>query len=113
MPPPCTEHLWDAAAEEKSWRQSAASARRGQDMLEHKPGATTSDFYVLCLSELDAVNCFARSECFVSRAAFVAELRRLLVEPTAPSRPVPSVEAYQHAQKFWLEFVIKKYDVAS
>jgi len=113
MPLPSTEHVWDGAAEEKSWRESAASARRGQDMMEQKAGAATSDFYVLCLSELDAADCFIRPECFVSRAAFVAELRRLLVEPTTPSRPVPSVEAYQHAQKFWLEFMIKKYDVAS
>ena len=104
--------MWDAAGEEKSWRESAARAERGQDTLEQKAGATTSDFYVLCLSELDAVNCFVRPECFVSREAFVAELRRLLVEPTTPSRPVPSIEAYQHAQKFWLEFVIRQYDVA-
>jgi hypothetical protein len=113
MPWQSTEDVWDAALEEKTWRETVESARRGQDMMEQKAGAKTSDFYVLCLSELDAVDCFIRPECFVSRAAFVAELRRLMVEPTTPSRPVPSVEEYQRAQKFWLEFMIKKYDVAS
>ena len=110
MPWQSTEDVWDAALEEKSWRETVESARRGQDMLEQKAGGKTSDFCILCLSELDAVVEFARPECLASRAAFVAELRRLMLEPTTPSRPVPSIEAYQDSQRFWLEFMIKKYD---
>lgn len=113
MPWESTADVWDAAVEEKTWRETTERARQGQDMLEHKVGAMASDFFVLCLSELDAVDCFTRPECFVSRTTFVAELRRLMVEPTTPSRPVASVEGYQRAQRFWLEFMIKKYDVAS
>ena len=103
--------VWDPAVEEGYWRESMVRARQGQDMLEPKAGGQPSGFYVLCLSELDAVVEFTRPECFVSRAAFVAELRRLMVEPTTPSRRVPSLEAYQSSQRFWLEFMIEKYDV--
>ena len=113
MPSPSTADVWDSAAEEKSWRETVETARRGQDMLEQKAGGKISDFYILCLSELDAAVRFTRPDCFVSRAAFVAELQRLMVEPTTPSRPVPSVEGYQRAQRYWLEFMIKKYDTAS
>ena len=105
MASPVTNDVWDAAAEEKSWRDSMETARRGQDTFK-KTGAEASGFYVLCLSELDAGVHLSKSEYFVSRAAFVAECRRLLAEPTTPSRPVPSVGAYQHAQRLWLEFII-------
>lgn len=112
MPWHSVEDVWDSAIEEQTWRETADRARRGQDMLERKAGGKTSDFYVLCLSELDAVVEFTRPECFTSRARFVAELRRLMTEPTTPSRPVPSIEGYQHCQRFWLEFMIQKYDAS-
>jgi hypothetical protein len=110
MPWESVEDIWDAPVEEQSWRETVEKARKGQDELEKAGG---SDFYVLCLSELDAVVEFTRPECFVSRAAFVAELRRLMVDSTTPSRPVPSIEGYQRAQRFWLEFMINKHDTAS
>ena len=106
------EDVWDPAVEEAYWRQSVERARQGQDMLEPKAGAEVSGFYVLCLSELDAVVQFTRPECFVSRAAVVGELRQLMAGPTAPSRPVPSIEAYEECQRFWLEFMIEKYDLS-
>lgn len=109
MASPATNDDWDAASEEKSWRESMENARRGQDIFK-KTGADASDFYVLCLSELDAGVHLSKSEHFVNRAAFVAECRRLLAEPTTPSRPVPSVEGYRRAQRFWLEFIIKRYE---
>ncbi len=87
------------------------TARLGQDVF-NKSGAQAGGFYVLCMSEPDADVNLSKSEYFVSRAAFVAECRRLLAESTTPSRPVPSVEAYQHAQRFWLEFIIGRYERA-
>jgi hypothetical protein len=73
--------------------------------LETNP---TSSFYVLCLAETDAISSFRAPECFSSRAAFVTELRRLIAEPTTPSRPVPSVQAYRDSQKWFLENEIKQ-----
>lgn len=104
--------VWDAAAEEKSWRESMEKARQGQDMFK-KTGAEASGFYVLCLSELDAGIQLSKPEYFVSRAAFIAGCRSLLIEPTTPSRPVPSVEAYRQSQKLWLEFIIGRYEKAA
>src|SRR5437870_5790898 len=105
MPSPRTESHWDAAAEEKTWRETLDRTRPLLDQFEEKSGASRSQFYVLCLSEQDAAAHFTRPECFKSRVVFIAELKRLKVSPTTPSRPVPSVEAYQSAQKWWLDFL--------
>ena len=105
-----TEDDWDGVVEEKTWRETAERARLAQDELEQKCGGAKSGFYTLCLSELDAVVHFTRPECFTSRAAFLTELRQLIVQPTTPSRPVPSFDEYQHGQKFWLAFMIQKYE---
>ncbi len=81
--------------------------RRGTDAIagfNARPGG----FYINCLSALDAATHFVKPESFVSYAAFVAELRRLMIEPTEPSRPVQSVAEYQRAQRHWLEQVIIK-----
>jgi hypothetical protein len=112
MTSPAANDIWDAVSEEKSWRESMENARHGQNMFT-KAGADASSFYVLCLSELDAGVHLSKPECFVSRAEFVAECRRLLIEPTTPSRPVPSIEGYQRAHRFWLEFIIARYERAS
>src|SRR5712672_650835 len=113
MASPVTDDDWDAAAEEEAWRDTAHRGRIGQDQLERKCGDAKSGFYTVCLSELDAVVHFTRPECFTSRSAFVAELRHLMAVPTTPSRPVPSLDEYQRGQKFWLEFMIKKYKRSS
>jgi hypothetical protein len=113
MASPTSEDDWDAVSEEKAWRDTAERGRLAQDQLEQKCGDAKYGFYTLCLAELDAVVYFARPECFTTRSVFLAELRRLMTEPTAPSRPVPSLTEYQHGQKFWLEFMIKKYERGS
>jgi hypothetical protein len=66
-----------------------------------------------CVGGLDAATHFTKPEYLLNRAAFVAELRRLMIEPTAPSRPVPSVEEYQRAQRRWLGLIIQRYDPVS
>ncbi len=113
MPWESIEDVWDPAVEESAWRDTAERGRQGQDLLERKCGSAKSGFYTLCLAELDAVVHFTRPECFISRSAFVAELRHLLAESTTPSRPVPSLDEYQRAQQFWLEFLIKRYERSS
>ena len=107
------DDIWDSAAEEKWWREELEMMRHGADAIEQKGGLNTSGFFVACVGGLDAATHFTKPEYFVSRAAFVAELRRLRTEPTAPSRPVPSVEDYQRAQRRWLEDIIEKHDPIS
>ena len=104
MPPLPTDN-WDAATREKRWRNSVENSRRAMAKLEAHP---TSGFYALCLAEIDAISCFRAPDCFSSKAAFIAELRRLIAEPTSPSRPVPSVQGYTDAQKWFLEMEIKQ-----
>jgi hypothetical protein len=87
--------------------------RHGADAIEQRAGLTSSGFYVACVGGLDAATHFTRPECFISRAAFIAELRRLVTEPTAPSRPVQSLVEYQRAQGRWLEQIIREYDPGS
>jgi len=110
---PSTDDIWDAAAQEKWWREELEMMRHGADAIEQKGGLNTSGFYTACVGGLDAATHFTKPEYFVSRAAFVAELRRLVTEPTAPSRPVPSVEEYQRAQGRWLQGIIKEHDPGS
>jgi hypothetical protein len=108
-----TDHVWDAAAEERHWREELEMMRHGADAIEQKAGLKNTGFYIACVGGLDAAIHFTKPERFVSRAAFVTELRRLVTEPTAPSRPVPSVVEYQRAQRRWLEGIIREYDRAS
>jgi len=59
---------------------------------------------------LDAATQFVKPEFFASREAFLAELRRLMIEPTTPSRAVPSIQEYQGAQRRWLLRNVKECD---
>ena len=104
MPTPHTDS-WDAPTQEKRWRNSVENSRRAMAKLEAHPA---SNFTLLCLAETDAISSFHAPECFSSRAAFIAELRRLIAEPTTPSRPVPNVQAYRDSQKWFLEMEIKQ-----
>jgi hypothetical protein len=99
--------FWDADEEEKKWRESLNIGRKGIDDLEAK--ANSSDFYVLCLAEFDAVVGFTRPENFINREVFIKELRNLIAEPTIPSRTVLNIQAYRDAQKWYLEWLIKTY----
>jgi hypothetical protein len=74
---------------------------------------SSPDFYHLCLAELDALRCFTRPECLSSRAAYIAELKRLLAEPTTPSCPILSTELYQAKQRWWLASLIQEYETSS
>jgi len=106
-----TDDAWDPVAEEEFWRETLKAHRAGLEAIEQKLSTfSTSGFYLNLLAEFDAAVHFTRPECFVSRAAFVAELRRLMIEPPTPSRPVPSLEEYQHAQRTLLQSAIKRYD---
>jgi hypothetical protein len=104
------EQGWDPVEEEKKWCTSLESARQFQEKLDKEFRNPLSGFLRLCLAELDAGNQMLASGCFSSRASFLAEVRRLISEPTTPSRPVDNLEAYRSSQKWWLEFIISQYD---
>jgi hypothetical protein len=111
MPP--GDRFWDAAGEEKWWWEELEMMRAGANAIEQKGGLARSRFYMACVGGLDAASHFTKPEYFGSRAAFVAELRRLMTEPTAPSRPDPSLVEYQRAQRRWLEQITREYDQGS
>jgi len=104
-----TENCWDAVAEEMRWRRSTESSRKAQDQFGEPLSKSSPGLYVLCLAQLDAGSALMRSGCFSSRAVFVAELRRLITEPTTPSQPVPDLQAYRDAQKSWLGSLLRQY----
>ena len=108
MTSPLKQNSWDPALIEKRWRNSLEKGRHAIDQLGKSLTGTSPGFYVLCLAEVDAVASFNWAKCFVSRAAFITELRRLIAEPTTPSRPVPSLQAYRESQKWFLEMEIKQ-----
>ena len=105
-----TQDHWDAAAEERKWRESMERGRKAREGLDEQLSKSSPDFHLLCLAELDAGGHLLRPEYFSTRVVFVAQLRRLIAEPTAPSRPVPSIEAYRDSQKWWLESMIEVYE---
>ena len=96
---------WDAVAEEKRWQEVLEGARRFQDKFNPKENL---HFYILCLSELDAVTHLVQARCFTSRATFVAELKHLIDKPTIPSISIPDSwhQAYRDFQKTWITSII-------
>lgn len=105
-----TKGLWDGNAVKEQLCKSLANAEDAQARLGEQLSKSSPDFYHLCLAELDAGHNILRSECFETRATFLAGLRRLISEPTSPSRPVQSLQAYREKQKYWLEQLIKNYE---
>ncbi len=101
---------WDPVAEEKRWVTDLDGARRFQERLDKQASGPLWGFGLLCLAELDAGSRLLASNCFATRDTFIAEIRRLVGEPTEPSRPVVSLEAYRDAQKWWLESIITQYE---
>ena len=104
---------WDAAAEEARWRNMLEGGRLGQDKIE---GKENLKFYIMCLSELDAVNHIVQADCFKSRETFTAEIRYLLDNPTVPSRRFPNLDSesynrcfeyYKWVQKMYLEMELE------
>ena len=113
MSTPLRAHPWDATAEEKRFRESLERAHRAQNDLGEQLSKSSPDFHLLCVAELDAGSQLVQSGCFSTREAFVAELKRLIAEPTVPSRPVPSLQAYKDSQKWWLESLLLVYEQSS
>ena|SRR2546425_3286274 len=113
MSNPRTADPWDSAAEEKRFRDSLEQAHRAQNDFGKQLAKSSPDFHLLCVAELDAGSQLVESGCFSTREALVAELRRLIAEPTVPSGPVPSLQAYRDSQKWWLESMLQVYEQSS
>jgi hypothetical protein len=104
---------WDAATEVRKWQRALEKGHEAQNSLGDQLSKSSPNFHLLCLAELDAGKQLLRPENFVSRTAFLDQLRRLITEPTTPSQPVPSLQAYRDSQKWWVESVIQAYEEIS
>lgn len=101
---------WDAAAEEKRFRESLRRAREADAELGEQLSRSSPNFQLLSVAEIDATEQILESGCFASPDALLAELRRLIAEPVPPSRHVPSIQAYRDSQKWWLESMLQVYE---
>ena len=101
---------WDAAAEEKRLHESLQRARRAHGELGGQLSKSSPAFHLLSVAELDAGDRIIHSGCFATRSELVAELRRLIAEPTTPAHPVPDLQAYRASQKWWLESMLQVYE---
>jgi hypothetical protein len=111
MQPEKLDAGWNTTEEEERWRDMAdRSAAVSEKLKDSLFSHCDSQFSILCLAEADAVRQLRIPECCYSRVAMISELRRLVAEPTSPSRPVASVEAYRASQKSWLEWLIQYYE---
>src|SRR5688572_21826124 len=94
---------WDGDSVEKKIRNALEDGWQVLDEFEPEPGKPRYGFYTLCLAELDAATHLVRSNVFGTREIFVAELKRLMLQPTKPSRAVSHLQEYNAAQKWWIE----------
>ena len=106
---------WDPSAETARWHELAEKAgpsyeRLKQSFLQSGRKCLEDQLSHLCLAEFDALAHFDLPKCLSSRAAFIAELKRLVAEPTTPSLPVFSEHGYREGQKLWLEWLIEFYE---
>jgi hypothetical protein len=104
---------WDAAAEEKRFRESLQRARQTHAELAGQLSKSSPSFHLLSVAELDAADRIIQSRCFATRSDLLAELRRLIAEPTAPSGLVSDLQAYQASQKWWLQSMLQVYERSS
>jgi len=100
---------WDAVAVQSRWRETETRGREAFNKMftQRPPPKDPNSFYDLCLAEIDAVAHLNRRQCFGSMSEFIEELRHLQAEPTTPSVPPFSLQAYATCQKQWLEFLIR------
>jgi hypothetical protein len=80
------------------------------DEFQPEPEKLRYGFYTLCLAELGAATHLVRSDVFGTREIFIAELKRLEVHPTKPSRVVSDLQEYNAAQKWWIENLLPEFE---
>jgi|WetSurMetagenome_2_1015567.scaffolds.fasta_scaffold1084940_1 hypothetical protein len=106
MTTPQSARPWDAAGEKQKWSKAIEKVQPLQDEFESRVTTPFEGFSLMSRAQFDAGVALLQSDCFSSRAAFFAEVRRLIAEPTSPSRAIVSLEAYRDCQRRWLEMLI-------
>ena len=101
---------WDGVEEEKRLRKSLQKAKLNHAEQADERLKISLRCYLVHLADMDLVSHLVQSECFSTRETFLGELRRLMVEPTAPSIMVPSLEEYREAQRWWLERMLELFE---
>ena len=92
---PTSHVIWDANAVRARCRQSVEACERFFAGRKRPESATGQAFFDLCLAEFEVRKHLLATDCFSSREALIAELRRLLTEPVVPSSMLPC-----HADQF-------------
>ena len=108
---PTSETTWDPDAARGRCRKSVETCERffAQRYAGKRPTtANEMAFYDLCLAEFEVRKHLLAVDCFSSREALLAELKRLLVEPVIPSSLPPCrADQYLDCQKKDIEFEIE------
>jgi hypothetical protein len=84
-----SETIWDADAARARCRRSVDACERFFAGRKRPENANGQAFFDLCLAEFEVRRHLLATDCFSSREAVIAELRRLLAEPVVPSSILP------------------------
>ena len=107
---PTSTSTWNEEAARALYKKSVETCERFfADRYGGKRPMTANEmaFYDLCLAEYEVRKHLLTVDCFSSREALVAELRRLLSEPVVPSSLAPCrADQYLDCQKKDIEVEI-------
>ena len=104
---PTSATNWDAEEARIHCKRSVEACERFFAGRKRPETATGMAFFDLCLAEYEVRKHLLTVDCFSSRDALVAELRRLLSEPVVPTSKPPCLAAqYLACQKQHIELEI-------
>lgn len=105
---PTSTVTWNPEAARALYKRSVEACERFFAGRKRPETANGQAFFDLCLAEYEVRKHLLTVDCFSSREALVAELRRLLTEPVVPtSQPACRADQYLDSQKRDIEFEIQ------
>ena len=104
---PTSQTIWDSDAARARCKRSVEACERFFAGRKRPESANGQAFFDLCLAEFEVRKHLLAADCFSSREALIAELRRLLAEPVVPSSMLPCrADQYLACQKQDIEVEI-------
>ena len=104
---PTSATIWDAEAARARCKRSVEACERFFAGRKRPESANGQAFFDLCLAEYEVRKHLLAVDCFSSRETLLAELRRLLTKPVAPSKMTPCrADQYLASQKQDIEVEI-------
>jgi len=98
---------WNPDVARALYQRSVEACERFFAARKRPDTAAGQAFFDLCLAEYEVRKHLLTVDCFSSREVLIAELRRLLSEPVAPSSQPPCrADPYLDSQKRDIEFEI-------